>query len=182
MRLSDTLEQKFPRIDIEQKKALRRLGLFSVADLLFHFPVRYSDLSEVKKISDLMPGDMATVYGKVSKLKTKKAFRSGIPMAEGEIEDMSGKIKIVWFNQAYLARMIKNGDTVKLTGKISDSKSGISMTNPEYEKMPDMPIDAHDTLFSAKGGSASGGKISNTGFSYPVYRETKGITSKWFYH
>src|SRR3989344_3079556 len=134
MHLSDKLETKFPRLDDGQRKALRRLGLFSVADMLFHFPIRYSDLSEVKKISDLTTGDMATIYGKVSKLKTKKAFRSKIPMAEGEIEDASGKIKIVWFNQAYLAKMLRDGDTVKLTGKISGGGNGMSMVNPEYEK------------------------------------------------
>ena len=175
MHLGDTLEKKFPRLTEEQKRALRKLGLFSVSDLLFHFPVRYSNLSEIKKIGDLSHGDTATIYGKVSKLKTKKAFRSKIPMAEGEIEDMTGKIKIVWFNQAYLAKMIRDGDAVKLTGKISSGKNGLFMTNPEYEKMPNMPIDTHDTLFNKNG-------IENTGFSYPIYPETRGITSKWFYH
>ena len=97
MELHDKLETKF-RLDESQKKALQRLKIFSVADLLFHFPVRYSDISEVKNITELIPGDVATIYGKVSKLKTKKAFRSKIPMAEGEIEDLSGKIKIIWFN------------------------------------------------------------------------------------
>jgi ATP-dependent DNA helicase RecG len=174
MQLSDKLETKF-RLDANQKKALAKLDIFSVADMLFHFPVRYSDISEVKKITDLVAGDVATVYGKVSKLKTKKAFRSGIPMAEGEIEDLSGKIKIIWFNQAYLAKMIKNGDTVKLTGKITASKNGTYLANPEFEKMPDMPIDTHDTLFNKN-------NSKNTGFSYPVYAETRGITSKWFYH
>lgn len=174
MRLSDKLEDLF-RLDINQKKALHKLKLFSVADLLFHFPVRYSDISEVKKISELITGDMATVYGQVSKLKTKKAFRTKIPMAEGEIADLSGKIKIMWFNQAYLAKMIKNGDTVKLTGKIANGKNGIYLTNPEFEKMPDMPIDSHDSLFVKEE------KIGQ-GFSYPIYPETKGITSKWFYH
>ncbi|KKS05224.1 MAG: ATP-dependent DNA helicase RecG [Candidatus Nomurabacteria bacterium GW2011_GWA2_41_25] len=192
MELSNQLEIKF-RLDINQKKALRRLKIFSVADLLFHFPVRYSDISEVKKIAELIPGDIATVYGKVSKLKTKKAFRSRIPMAEGEIEDLSGKIKIIWFNQAYLAKMIKNGENVKLTGKITLGKKGIYLANPEFEKMPDMPIDSHDTLFrpsrlpgtpprpNAEGGQASQGE-KYMGFSYPIYAETRGITSKWFYH
>ncbi len=174
MELSNHLEEKF-RLDLNQKKALKKLGLFSVADLLFHFPVRYSDISEVKKINELTPGDMATIYGKATKLKTKKAFRSGIPMAEGEIEDLSGKIKIIWFNQAYLAKIIKNGDTVKLTGKVTASKNGVYLANPEFEKMPDMPIDAHDTLFSKS-------NIENAGLSYPIYSETRGITSKWFYH
>ncbi|MFA5791769.1 MAG: ATP-dependent DNA helicase RecG [Candidatus Paceibacterota bacterium] len=174
MELHDKLEEKF-RLDINQKRALRKLNLFSIADLLFHFPVRYSDISEVKKISELIHGDMATVYGKISKLKTKKAFRSKIPMAEGEIEDLSGKIKVTWFNQAYLAKMIKNGDTIKLTGKVTQNKNGIYLANPEFEKIPDMPIDSHDTLFKKEG-------LTNTGFSYPIYAETRGITSKWFYH
>jgi ATP-dependent DNA helicase RecG len=174
MQFADKIEEKF-RLDANQKKALHKLKIFSVADLLSHYPVRYSDISEVKKITDLVAGDMATIYGKVSKLKTKKAFRSGIPMAEGEIEDLSGKIKITWFNQAYLAKMIKNGENVKLTGNVTQSKNGTYLANPEFEKMSDMPIDAHDTLFTKDG-------INNAGFSYPVYAETRGITSKWFYH
>ncbi|MBP9711746.1 MAG: ATP-dependent DNA helicase RecG [Candidatus Pacebacteria bacterium] len=174
MQLNDKLETKF-RLDTDQKKALAKLKIFSVADLLFHFPVRYSDISEVKRIADLTIGDMATVYGKVSGLKTKKGFKSKIPMAEGTIEDLSGKIKITWFNQAYLAKMIKDGENVKMTGKATLGKYGLYLANPEFEKMPDMPIDSHDTLFAKDG-------VSNAGFSYPVYSETKGITSKWFYH
>jgi len=53
MELGDRLETKF-RLDINQKKALTRLKIFSVADLLFHFPVRYSDISEVKNIAELI--------------------------------------------------------------------------------------------------------------------------------
>ncbi len=174
MELGDKLEEKF-RLDINQKKALHRLKIFSVADLLGHFPVRYSDISEIKNIAELIPGDLATVYGKVSKLKTKKAFHSKIPMAEGEIEDLSGAIKITWFNQAYLAKMIKNDENVKLTGKVTQGKNGIYLANPEFEKLPSMPIDMHDTLFKRDG-------TKNTGFSYPIYTETRGITSKWFYH
>src|SRR3989338_5349229 len=145
MLLHDKLEIKF-RLDINQKKALHRLKLFSVADLLFHFPVRYSDISTVMKINELIPGETATVYGKISNLKTKKGFRSKVPMAEGEIEDLTGKIKIIWFNQAYLAKMIHEGDNVKLTGKVTGGKNGVYLANPEFEKMLDMPIDSHDTL------------------------------------
>ncbi len=178
MLLGEKLEIRFPRLDANQKKALKKLGLFSISDLLFHFPVRYSDMSEIKKISDLVPGDIATVYGKISKLKTKKGFRTKMPMAEGVIEDITGKINITWFNQAYLAKMIKNDDTVKLTGRIAKGKNGIYLANPEFEKAPDMPIDRHDSLFSAKEGRASRG----AGLTYPIYPETKGISSKWFYH
>lgn len=124
MKISDKLEIKF-RLDENQKKALRKLELFSVADLLYHFPVRYGDVSEIKQIKNIIPGEIATIYGKVSKLKTKKGFRSKIPMGEAEIEDLSGKLKIVWFNQAYLAKMIHEGESVKLTGRITKGKKGI---------------------------------------------------------
>src|SRR3989339_1763096 len=182
MQLSDKLEEKF-RLDTNQKKALKRLELFSVHDLLFHFPVRYSDISEIKKISELVPGETATIYGKISKLKTKKVYHSKIPMGQAEIEDLSGKIKIIWFNQAYLAKMIHSGEDVKMTGHVAKGKYGIYLANPEFEKMNTLPIDLHNTLFSTKDTSASDKKIiENKGFSFPIYRETRGITSKWFYH
>src|SRR3989338_4116776 len=101
MELGDKLEIKF-RLDVNQKKALHKLKLFSVADLLYHFPVRYSDISRVSRIVDLVPGEIATIYGKVSKLKTKKGFRSKIPMAEGQIEDTTG-------NKNYLVQSSLSG-------------------------------------------------------------------------
>jgi ATP-dependent DNA helicase RecG len=176
MELHDKLEEKF-RLDINQKKALKRLELFSVRDLLYHFPARYSDTSSVKNISELTAGETATVYGKISKLKTKKAFRSKIPMAEGEIEDLTGKIKITWFNQAYMAKLVKNNETVKATGKVTQSKYGIYLANPEIERTPNLELSTPDSLFIKKKEQSE-----NSGFSFPVYPETRGITSKWFYH
>ena len=181
MELSDNLETKF-RLDMNQKKALQKLKLFSAHDLLFHFPVRYSDISEIKKISELIPGETSTVYGKISKLKTKKGYRSKIPMGEGEIEDLSGKIKVIWFHQAYLAKMIHEGESVKLTGKVTQSKNGLYLANPEFEKTPDMPIDNHDSLFKPAPQSSPEGRGGNSSYGFPIYHETRGITSKWFYH
>ena len=47
MKLSDRLEVKF-RLD-EKQKSIAQAQYFSVSDLLFHFPARYSDISEIKK-------------------------------------------------------------------------------------------------------------------------------------
>jgi ATP-dependent DNA helicase RecG len=71
--------------------------------------------------------------------------------------------------------MIHEGDNVKLTGKVTEGKYGTYLANPEFEKTGSMPIDSHDTLFNKS-------NVDNSGFSYPIYHETKGITSKWFYH
>ena len=172
MQLTDKIEKSF-RLMEAQKKALKKLGLETLKDLLFYFPVRYSDMSEIKAIKDLSDGDVATVYGEVSGLKTKKAFKSKMPMAEGYISDGTGKIKVTWFRQAYIAKMLHDGQKVSLTGKVSDSKYGLTLQNPEFEKTNSLPIDIHNSLFA---------KEQNEGFHYPVYKETKGITSKWIYH
>ncbi len=179
--LSEKIEKCF-RITPEQKKALGRLRITTISDLLYHFPVRYSDMSSVTSISSAKSGSLVTLYGKLSKLETKKGFKTKVPMSTGILEDFSGeKIKIIWMHQAYLAKMFHDGDTVKLTGKISDGKYGKSLINPEIERAPDMPIDVHHSLFEEVSNSPSfrGGREV---FGYPVYPETRGITSKWIYH
>ncbi len=173
VQLTDKLETAF-RLHLDQKKALARLGLHTIGDLLFYFPERYSGQSILKLVRDLEGGETATVYGEISKLKIKKSFRTKVPMAEGILDDGTGKLKVTWFNQAFIGKMLHDGQKVTLTGKISDGKYGLTMSNPEYEKGKSLPIDTHDSLFYVEGNAKD--------FSFPIYRETRGITSKWIYH
>jgi len=174
MELSSLIEKTF-RINPFQKKALDKLGILTLSDLLYYFPTRYSDISEIKMITDLTHGEIATIYGKISGLKTKKSFRTKIPMAEGYLEDTSGRMKVVWFNQAFLAKTLHEGQMVSLTGKVNEGKQGITMSNPEVDKNAYSASDVHDTLFSKK-------KSIEEEIRFPIYRETKGLTSKWIYH
>ena len=151
MQLLDKIEKHF-RIDAFQKKALERLSLHSLRDLLYYFPSRYTDISEVRHINTLVSGETATILGTLSKLKTKKSFKSKIPMGQALLSDLTGSINIIWFHQPYLARMLKNGTTVRVTGKISESKSyGLTLTNPQINPEDILPIDLHDSLFSKDG-------------------------------
>lgn len=174
MNLNDPIEKHF-RIDEYQKKALARIKLHTIEDVLRYFPTRYSDLSTIKQIKDAIKGETLTIYGTISAPKTKKSFRTKIPMAEAWIEDLSGKMKVMWFNQAYIAKMLRDGDTVKITGKVSEGSGGLYLSNPEFEKTPDLPIDSHSSLFGDS-------EQSHQVFGYPVYPETKFVTSKWLYH
>ncbi len=74
MYLNNNIESVF-RIDINQKKALARLGLIRLQDLLYHFPSRYTDISEFRHINTLKEGETATIIGKISNLKTKKVLK-----------------------------------------------------------------------------------------------------------
>ena len=174
MQLADELTKHF-RTTEEQKKALARLGIKTIRDILYYFPVRYTNVSEVKLVRDVMPGDTVTLYGRIGKLKVKKAFKSKMPMGEAEIEDSSGKMPIIWFNQAYMAKMVREGDTVELSGKIAEGKHGVFLSNPELKSKNTMPIDSHHSLFG-------NGKESAEIHGFPVYRETRGITSRFIYH
>jgi len=173
MNLDYPIQDNFRLTEI-QKKALKKLGLATARDLLFYFPSRYSDMSELRLIKDLSPGETATIYAKVLSAKTKKSFRSKVPMGEASLEDLSGRIKAIWFNQPYIAKMIHVGEYLKLTGKVSGGKYGPTMSNPEYERAGEVPIEIQDSIF----GSGEGKEETR----FPVYPETRGLSSKWIFH
>lgn len=174
MKQSDLLTDHF-RIDAPHQKALKRLRIATVEDLLYYLPARYEDISDIQSVSGLSLGSEAVVYGQLSGLKTRKAWKSKRPIAEGFIEDGSAKIKIMWFNQPYLAKMYADGMYVKVAGKVTGSEGKLYIANPEVEKLDALPVDRHDSLFSGTDAA-----LDDT--LYPVYRETKGVTSKWLYH
>ena len=136
-------------------------------DLLFHFPARYVDPGAFRNVAEIKAGETVTLQGQVSNLKVRKGFRSKIPMGEADFEDLSGKIKIIWFNQPYLAKMTTPGQIVRLTGRVSQGKQGIYLANPEIgpavEPVPLFGKNEPATLL-------------------PVYSETRGLTSKWIFH
>lgn len=174
MYLNDKIENHF-RIDVNQRKALSKLGLVTISDLLFYFPFRYTSISEFRHINTLEDGELVTIIGKVSNLKIKKGFKSKIPMGQATITDITGSINVIWFHQPYLAKMLKEDSTVKVTGKVSISKTyGLTLTNPEISKEDVLPIDVSDSLFNQTEDASR--------FGFPVYGETKGLTSKWIYH
>lgn len=170
---TDLLTSHF-RIDEIHKKALKRLGISTVENLLLHLPQRYEDISNIQSVGSLQSGQDAVVFGQIGGLKTRKAWKSRVPISEGWVEDGSARMKIMWFNQPYIAKMLTDGMYVKLAGKVTGSEGKLYLANPEIEKLESLPIDRHDSIFNKTE------DLDET--IYPVYRETKGVTSKWFFH
>lgn len=133
-------------------------------DLLFHFPARYEAIGGLKKIHELREGEKATVIAEVIGLKAEKTWKKKLRIAEGVVRDETGLLSVVWFNQPYVANILKPKTRVRLSGKISRKKTALVMMNPLFEALtPDEPIAAHELL--------------------PIYPETYGLTSRWFrYH
>ena len=169
------------RITPIQKLALKKLGIETVEDLLYHFPVRYGDTAIVKSIDSLQAGDTAVIFGKISNLKASKGFKTKVTMADAYVEDETGRIHCVWFNQPYLAKMLKDESLVRIEGKISQRKQKVNsdragelyFSNPKVEAVSNIPIGVGDSLF---------GDNSEAHTLYPIYPESRGISSSWIYH
>ncbi len=170
--MDSKLEEIF-RLDHKQKNALKKIKLFTVEDILYHFPTRYGDTAEIEAIQTLQKGDKAIIYGKVTGLKMSKAFRKKIPMAEAILDDGNAKIKLIWFHQPYIAKLIKDEGFVKVEGTVSERNGILYMPNPEIVMLPKLPIAVGKSLF---------GKDEETFHLHPVYPETRGITSNWIQH
>ena len=192
MNLHSSITDHF-RITALQKLALHKLGIHTLNDLLHSFPVRYGDTAEARLVNSLQQGESAVIYGKLSGLKTSKGFHTKIAMADGYIEDETGRIHCVWFNQPYVAKMYSDGMLVRIEGKISQrrkktvtlatptltndrqekSAGELYFSNPKIEVVEKLPIGVGDSLF---------GNDSEKHTLYPVYPESRGITSLWMYH
>ncbi|MBI2055279.1 MAG: ATP-dependent DNA helicase RecG [Candidatus Sungbacteria bacterium] len=158
----DSPIEEIARLTPRQKLTLKKFGLTTLGDLLFHFPSRYEETGELKSIRDLGEGEKVTIIAEIVSLKAEKTWRKKMRVADGVVKDASGLLGVVWFNQPYVANILKAGEKVRLSGKVSRSKSGLVMTNPAYEPL---------------------GKSENITYTpnalTPVYPETYGITSRW---
>ena len=165
MNLSTPVKE-LPRIGIQYQKKLKKLGIETIRDLLFHFPHRYEDFSTLTKISDAKEGDTIYIQGKVLEIKNTITWKRRMAITEAIVKDNSGSIKVLWFNQPYLADTLKQGSLVCLAGKVAVGKksySGIYLSSPIYEKI---------SSFEKK-------NLIHTGGLIPVYPETEGLSSRW---
>ena len=162
MRLSDPVSNCF-RLTQTQSGALEKLGINSAKDLLRHFPFRYEQGGDDSAIASLAAGQDVTVVGTLEKLETKKSWRRKIPVSEGYVRDLSGRIKCRWFNQPYIAKMYSEGVMVKATGKVSGVGEKIYLANPNLQKV-----------------SPFEGSTAKSTDLFAVYPERRGISSLWF--
>jgi len=98
-------------------EALRRLGVLTAGDLLFHIPHRYEDASTVSPISALETGMNATVIGTVIS-KGIIPTRRGLRIFQAVLKDTSGMIEVAWPGQPFLDRTIQKGDSLLVTGTV----------------------------------------------------------------
>ncbi len=137
---------------------MEKLRIRKFEDFLYHIPTRYIDYSIISKISKIQPGEIVTIRGEVEKIKNEYTRRRFI-IQKATVSDDTGKIEIIWFNQPYIAKTVKPGDFLSLSGKAEKRGFGLQIQSPDFEII--------------------NGETIHTGRLVPVYPETRGISSKW---
>jgi ATP-dependent DNA helicase RecG len=128
-------------------------GLATVEDLLSYMPFRYEDRSNVKSISELAPGEMATVLADVRSASVSGFRRRPLGLFEAQFSDASGTTLLgKWFHGGYLAGVLGEGMKVALYGKVEfDGYAGsLSMLHPEFEILPADSSDPEASLHTGR--------------------------------
>lgn len=111
---------------------LEKLGIFTLRDMLYHFPRRYDDYSRQVRVHNLRYGMDATVIGAIKRI-SKRPGKSRRLMTEAVIQDETGGLRVNWFNQPWMIRDLQAGDSVVLSGKVDQYLGRLTMNNPEWE-------------------------------------------------
>ncbi len=143
---------------------LAAIGLQTVEDLLFHLPFRYEDRSHFLPIAALLPGVRGTVRARVVNAVLRRTRVRGWSILEALVEDESGSIRVVFFNQPYLRSLLQTGRAVILYGEVHEARSGRRgpvLESPQFE----LVIEAdRETI--------------HTGRVVPIYPRLPGFSSR----
>jgi len=152
--------QAVPGIGIKTANILSRMGLETIDDLLHHFPHRYLDLRNIKKIANVKEGDEVTVRGRVKNIK-KRRGRRGTRVLTISLFDGSGYVNGIWYNQNYIADTLKMDTEVAFSGKVVWSYHQLQIQNPFFDIISE-DADISDSI--------------HTGRVIPFHSVTKGIS------
>ena len=136
---------------------LPKLGIRRVADLLFHFPRDYVDLTDIRAPQDLVEGQLQSVLGIIDSVERRQT-RRGTMLAMGVVCEGGGYTRALWFNQLYHAEQMAQGRRLLMTGKPKWDKTSWVFTHPKLTYLAD-DEDAETALAPM----------------LPVYRLTEGL-------
>jgi len=149
----DSLTQ-IPGVGTKTLEKLQKLNITKPQDLLYHFPYRYIDFSHVTSIINAQENENITIKGQL--LNFQNIFtRSHKNLQKAVVADKTGQINLLWFNQPYLSKNFKIGETYSFAGTVS-------------------VFQGKKTIIAPVSGQYSTGKI------IAIYPETSGLNSNWF--
>ena len=125
--------QYFRGVGPRRAADLRNVGVATVEDLLYRFPVRYEDRSHFQPIAALKPNVPASVSGEVLSCGIRPTRRPRFKIFEMLVRDKTGSLRAIWFNQPFLKDVFRPHQRVILYGKLELNSFGLQMQSPQYE-------------------------------------------------
>ncbi|MFZ3054903.1 MAG: OB-fold nucleic acid binding domain-containing protein, partial [Minisyncoccales bacterium] len=133
MNFSTKIEE-IPGIGPVYGKRLKGMGIETLANLIYYFPREYKDFSKISKIKDVKINEKACVQGKIISLEQQKTWVKKMIVTSAVIQDDTGAIELIWFNQPYLNKVLKVGDEIIVAGKLAIQIRNLQISSPIFEK------------------------------------------------
>jgi len=124
--------QSIKMVGPRRAASLQKLGIFTVKDLLYHFPRRYEDRTRLRPAGACAHGEVVTVRGTVLAAQDLKP-RRGLTVTKLAVHDGFGIFYAVWFNQPYIKKNLPRGTNLFITGKVEKGFGVTQVTVEEYE-------------------------------------------------
>ena len=134
VKLSDDIS-RLGSVNSRTKSKLNGLGVNTVEDLIQHFPHRHDDFTDVRKISEVVPGETQTV--KATIWEVSETGRGRQKNAQAILGDDTGNIRVIWFNQGYLVKTLKPGTSIVISGEAKVYRGRVVFQSPEYDFVDD---------------------------------------------
>jgi ATP-dependent DNA helicase RecG len=99
-------------------ETLSKLGLQTLGDMLYYYPRRYDDYSQLKPIKDLFYGEQVTVIGTIQSVHSRPIRGGKATIIEVIISDGTAGLRLSFFNQPWLANRFKQGEAISVSGKV----------------------------------------------------------------
>lgn len=112
---------------------LKKLGIFSLYDLFYHFPRAYENRDNYKKINDVLDEEFVILKGTVVNIANRFSKR-GMVMVSAVLSDETGMMELLWFNNRYVKNNVKVGNEIMVYGKVKKGMK-LQIINPEYKKI-----------------------------------------------
>lgn len=116
-------------------KLFQRLNLYTIEDILTHYPRQYEDRSQFKKISQLQDSETCAFEGIIMSKVAESRPRRGLTIYKVLIKDETGTIVATWFNQSFIKKVFQVGEGYVFYGKISRKYRTLEVQSPVYEKL-----------------------------------------------
>ena len=117
----------------QRAKALEKLGIHTLRDLISWFPRKYDDRTQVRRIADLVPGETACVSAMIASPPTLHRVRKGMELVKVRAVDATGVLDVTFFNQTWLKASLQMGESYIFCGKAEGNLLHRQMTSPIVE-------------------------------------------------